>query len=140
MEGSGKYGLGHENRIFDNPPFTLERKKKRKNVSKAMKIDIRDARIMGHVGSEKKRNHQENTTTCLYKIAQLSSVVYSWPPAFLDFAAPAFSYPFLHLHRPESGSCMHRISTSLQPGRSSLTPLSPTWRLPRRSAERKGKT
>lgn len=30
MEGSGKYGLGHENRIFDNPPFTLERKKKKK--------------------------------------------------------------------------------------------------------------
>lgn len=29
MEGSGKYGLGHENRIFDNPPFTLERKKKK---------------------------------------------------------------------------------------------------------------
>lgn len=53
MEGSGKYGLGHENRIFDNPSFTLERKKKkRKNVSKAMKIDIRDARITGHVGSE----------------------------------------------------------------------------------------
>lgn len=101
MEGSGKYGLGHENRIFDNPPFTLERKKKRKNVSKAMKIDIRDARITGHVGSEKKNAIiKKNTTTCLYKIAQLSAVVYSWPPAFLDFAAPAFSYPFLHLHRP----------------------------------------
>lgn len=54
MEGSGKYGLGHENRSFDNPPFTLERTKKRKNVSKAMKIDIRDVRITGHVGSEKK--------------------------------------------------------------------------------------
>lgn len=60
MEGSGKYGLGHENRISDNPSFTLERTKKRKNVSKAMKIDIRDVRITGHVGSEKKkRNHQE---------------------------------------------------------------------------------
>lgn len=61
MEGSGKYGLGHENRIFDNPSFTLERTKKRKNVSKAMKIDIRDVRITGHVGSEKKKNanHQE---------------------------------------------------------------------------------
>lgn len=55
MEGSGKYGLGHENRIFDNPSFTLERTKKRKNVSKAMKIDIRDVRITGHVGSEKKK-------------------------------------------------------------------------------------
>lgn len=83
------------------PPLLSREKKKRKNVSKAMKIDIRDARIMGHVDSEKKkRNHQENTT-CLYKIAQLSAVVYSWPPpAFLDFAAPAFSYPFLHLHLP----------------------------------------
>lgn len=30
MEGSGKYGLGHENRSFDNPSFTLERTKKGK--------------------------------------------------------------------------------------------------------------
>lgn len=34
------------------PPLLSREKKERKNVSKAMKIDIRDARIMGHVGSE----------------------------------------------------------------------------------------
>lgn len=81
------------------PPL-LSREKKKEKCIKGNENRYSGRQDHGTCRQRNKRNHQENTTTCLYKIVQLSAVVYSWPPAFLDFAAPAFSYPFLHLHRP----------------------------------------